>query len=67
MDWMIWVPTQFINFYYVPVKYQVIYVNVVSMIYDVFLSYIKHRDFTSESLHADTISKKIQIEDIKEE
>lgn len=44
MDWCVWAPTQFINFYFVPVKYQVLYINAVTMLYNVFLSYIKHRD-----------------------
>ncbi|XP_076266748.1 mpv17-like protein 2 [Rhynchophorus ferrugineus] len=44
MDWCVWVPTQFINFYFVPVKYQVFYINAVTMFYNVFLSYIKHKD-----------------------
>ncbi|KAB0795196.1 hypothetical protein PPYR_08279 [Photinus pyralis] len=43
-DWCIWPPTQFINFYYLPVKYQVLYINGVTMIYNVFLSYIKHKN-----------------------
>ncbi|KAK5645139.1 hypothetical protein RI129_006439 [Pyrocoelia pectoralis] len=43
-DWCIWPPTQFINFYYLPVKYQVLYINGITMLYNVFLSYIKHRD-----------------------
>ncbi|XP_030749893.1 mpv17-like protein 2 [Sitophilus oryzae] len=44
IDWCVWVPTQFINFYFVPVKYQVFYINAVTMFYNVFLSYIKHKD-----------------------
>lgn len=44
MDWVIWPPTQFINFYFVPVKYQIMYINLVTVLYDVFLSYVKHRD-----------------------
>ncbi|XP_063926181.1 mpv17-like protein 2 [Zophobas morio] len=42
MDWCIWPPTQFINFFYVPPRYQVMYVNFVTMLYDVFLSFVKH-------------------------
>ncbi|XP_044270811.1 mpv17-like protein 2 [Tribolium madens] len=42
MDWCVWPPTQFINFYLIPCRYQVIYINFVTMIYNVFLSYIKH-------------------------
>ncbi|KAJ8956668.1 hypothetical protein NQ318_014022 [Aromia moschata] len=50
MDWCVWPPTQFINFYYVPVKYQVFYINFVTMLYNVFLSYIKHREDAEENL-----------------
>ncbi|CAG9773054.1 unnamed protein product [Ceutorhynchus assimilis] len=43
MDWCIWVPAQFVNFYFVPVKYQVFYINAVTALYNIFLSYIKHK------------------------
>ncbi|XP_043215573.1 mpv17-like protein 2 [Amphibalanus amphitrite] len=43
-DWCIWPPTQWLNFTYVPERYRVLYVNVVTVIWDVFLSYSKHRD-----------------------
>ena len=41
-DWCIWPPTQYINFTLVPPALRVLYVNVVTVIWDVFLSYIKH-------------------------
>ncbi|CAG9773055.1 unnamed protein product [Ceutorhynchus assimilis] len=44
MDWCVWVPTQFVNFCFVPVKYQVFYINAVTMLYNIFLSAIKHKD-----------------------
>lgn len=43
-DWIVWPPTQFLNFYLVPGQYRVLYINGVTMMYNVFLSWIKHRD-----------------------
>ncbi|XP_040576112.1 mpv17-like protein 2 [Lepeophtheirus salmonis] len=43
-DWCIWPPTQYINFKWVPPHFRVLYVNIVTLIWDVFLSFIKHID-----------------------
>jgi protein Mpv17 len=43
-DWCIWPPTQYLNFMFVPAHLRVLYVNVVTVLWDVFLSYIKHYD-----------------------
>lgn len=47
-DWFIWPPTQAINFYLVPAPYRVLYINVVTVIWDIFLSHIKHKDQVSK-------------------
>ena len=41
-DWIIWPPTQYLNFRYIPQSFRVLYVNTVTVVWDVFLSYIKH-------------------------
>ena len=41
-DWIIWPPSQYINFKYVPAAARVLYVNIITVVWDIFLSYIKH-------------------------
>jgi len=40
-EWLIWPPAQFINFYYLPTKYRVLYDNLVSLVYDTYTSHVK--------------------------
>ncbi|XP_031620106.1 mpv17-like protein 2 [Contarinia nasturtii] len=43
-DWIVWPFAQFVNFHYLSTDYRVIYVNFITMLYNVFLSYVKHTD-----------------------
>ncbi|XP_013187761.2 mpv17-like protein 2 [Amyelois transitella] len=43
-DWLFWPPVQFVNFYYLPTEYRVFYINIATMVFNVFLSYMKHFD-----------------------
>lgn len=42
VDCCFWPPTQCINFLFVPLHYRVLYTNAMTMVYDIFLSYIKY-------------------------
>jgi len=41
-DWIIWPPSQAVNFLLVPARFRVLYVNFVTVLWDIFLSYMKH-------------------------
>jgi len=46
---LLWPPAQFINFYFLPTKYRVLYDNLVSLVYDWYTSHLKHsRDQTNQ-------------------
>uniref|UniRef100_A0A499FUY6 Mpv17-like protein 2 n=1 Tax=Anopheles farauti TaxID=69004 RepID=A0A499FUY6_9DIPT len=56
-DWLVWPPTQFINFYLISPKYRVLYINAITMLYNVFLCYIKHNDDLVSLLIGESQSK----------
>lgn len=44
VDCLFWPPVQAVNFYFLPSRYRVLYVSLALLIWNVFLSYIKHKD-----------------------
>ncbi|XP_036337159.1 mpv17-like protein 2 [Rhagoletis pomonella] len=42
MDWTVWPVAQYVNFRYLDTKYRVMFVNVCTALYNIFLSYMKH-------------------------
>ncbi|KAI7685945.1 hypothetical protein SSS_02700 [Sarcoptes scabiei] len=52
VDWGFYIPLQYFNFQYLPTKFRVLYVSILSLVYDTFLVYIlnkKELTNTSES------------------
>lgn len=44
VEWIIWPPAQFLNFYVLPLRYRVFFDNLISFGFDVYTPYIKYRD-----------------------
>jgi len=66
-EWFIWPPAQFVNFYFLPTKYRVVYDNLVSLFYDWYTSHLKHSRATVERpLREDSQPIEGQSEGLKE-
>ncbi len=57
-DWCIWPPTQYVNFMYVPGRFRVMYINGITVFWDIFLSYMKHYDELEDTFGSDNDKKR---------
>lgn len=47
-DWTVWPAAQAINFFFIPSRFRVVYVSTMYFLWDIFLSYVKHREFSTQ-------------------
>ena len=47
-NYAVWVPAQFINFYFVPVPFQVLMSNVTGLVWNTYFSFMAHRSMKGE-------------------
>nr|XP_022315809.1 mpv17-like protein 2 [Crassostrea virginica] len=48
VDCCVWPPAQYINFHLIPARFRSVYVSSMTLCWNTFLSYMKHRDMTTE-------------------
>lgn len=48
VNWQLWIPFQFLNFYFVPQKLQVLAANFVALAWNVILSYKAHKEVVAK-------------------
>lgn len=42
-EWVIWPPAQFVNFYFLPLRYRMLWDNLISLGFDIYSPYVKYR------------------------
>ncbi|PVH33527.1 hypothetical protein PAHAL_8G017700 [Panicum hallii] len=47
-NWQLWIPFQFLNFYFVPQKFQVLAANFVALAWNVILTFKAHKEVTAK-------------------
>jgi len=58
-EWLIWPPAQFINFAFLPPRFRVVYDNIISLIYDVYTSHVKHEVPVKENFFEEVTNNKL--------
>lgn len=49
INWLMWIPAQFVNFRFIPGKYQVLFANVVGVFWNTYLSHAAHNSSEVEN------------------
>lgn len=57
-EWALWVPTMLVTFRYAPVKFQVLVINVVGVVWQTFLSFMAAHAHESAATDVDTADQK---------
>lgn len=56
VNWLLWIPAQFINFKFVPPNLRVLAVNVVALVWNVYMSFQSHKEVAHTAVPAPAVA-----------
>ncbi|CAO1305237.1 unnamed protein product [Diamesa hyperborea] len=60
-DWSVWPAAQFLNFYFIPLPYRVLYINVMTMFYNCYLCYVKNQKKVVETIKVNILGYSVVV------
>lgn len=53
VEWIVWPPMQFFNFYVLPLRYRILFDNIISLGFDIYSPYVKYKTKLKSELQTD--------------
>jgi len=61
-NWQMWIPAQCVNFFFTPLKYQVLFANFIALFWNAYLSWICHREYSEIDTNGDGALSKEELQ-----
>ena len=57
VEWIVWPPMQFFNFYVLPLRYRILFDNIISLGFDIYSPYVKYKTKLKSELKSESDTK----------
>ena len=55
VEWIVWPPMQYFNFYVLPLRYRILFDNIISLGFDIYSPYVKYKTKLKSELKTDSV------------